>query len=230
MLVDASWLEGRARGKLARWSTGDTAWYDGAVKQRVLFRLAAPGGAAGGTGTFVAPRFGRCCICCNADALGRVQDCDPTTERITATAVRMPVCAACKDHAIQPAATPRMQALLVMVGALLLAIAAGYLTQRPHDRFLWGMLAVSGAAFAAGVLWVRATSRRTRREQVDGHHPRLEFSVAYGRTLLDTTNEELVRELLAHNPSARVLPEPPLWRWARRRQMPAARVVRSREP
>jgi hypothetical protein len=92
------------------------------------------------------------------------------------------------------------------------------------------MLAVSGTAFGAAVLWLRATSRRSYREQLAGHHVRLEFSVAYGRTLLDTTNEELVRELLARNPSARVLPEPPLWRWKRRRQMPAARVVRSRAP
>ena len=73
------------------------------VKQRVLFVRVAARGAAGGTGTLVAPSFGRCCVCCNADAMGRVQDCDPTTERLTAAPVRMPVCLECKDHAMQSA-------------------------------------------------------------------------------------------------------------------------------
>lgn len=197
------------------------------VKQRVLFPLvSAPGGKA----TFAAPRFGRGCVCCNADAAGRTHDPDPRSGCLLGAGVQMPVCLACKDHAVQAATVPRLQAVLMMLGLLLLAVAAGYLTQRPHDGFLWGMLAVSGTAFVAGVLWIRATSRRDRREQIAGHHPRLEFSIAYGRTLLDTTNEELVREVLAHNPSARVLREPPLWRWQRRRQLPAARVVRSREP
>jgi hypothetical protein len=200
------------------------------VKQRVLFVRVAARGVAGGTGTLVAPSFGRCCVCCNADAMGRTQDCESVTERVTATPVQMPVCIECKDHAIQSATVPRLQACLGMVGFLLFAVGAYYLTQRPHDPFLWGMLAVSGTLFGAGVVWIRATSRRNRREQIAAHHPRLEFSVAYGRMLLDTTNEELVRELLARNPHARLLSEPPLWRWRRRRQMPAVRVVRSREP
>lgn len=199
------------------------------MKQRVLFRRVAASGAAAGTGTLVAPSFGRCCVCCNADATGRAQDCDPGTERITAAPVRMPVCLDCKDHAIQSASVPRLQALLVALGLILFAIGAYYLTQRPHDRFLWGMLAVSGASFGAGFVWLRATARRNDREQLAGHHPRLEFSVFQGRMLLDTTNGELVREVLAQNPNARLMPEPPLWRWMRRRQLPAARVVRSRE-
>jgi len=179
---------------------------------------------------FDPPSFGRCCVCCNADAMGRVQDADPSTERLTTTPVRMPVCLACKDHAIQSAVVPRLQALMVMLGLLLCAIGAYYITQRPHDHFLWGMLAVSGTSFVAGLLWLRATSRRNRREQIDGHHGRLELSIVRDRMLLDTSNEELVRELVARNPNARVLPEPPLWRWMRQRQLPAARVVRSREP
>jgi hypothetical protein len=200
------------------------------VKQRILFRRVAAHGAGSGPPRFVAPSFGRCCICCNADAMGRLQASDPSTERITVVPVEMPVCAGCTDHAIQSALAPRMQALLVVTGLLLLAIGAYELTLRPHDRFLWGMLAVSGTMFVAGVLWVRATARRAHREHIAGHHARLVFSVVYGRMLLDTTNEELVRELLARNPTARLLPEPPLWRWQRRRLVPAARVVRSREP
>jgi hypothetical protein len=196
------------------------------VKQRVLFAgVAARGGA-----TLVAPSFGRCCVCCNADAMGRVQDCDPDLARLTATPVRMPVCLPCKDHAMQSAAVPRLQGLMVMLGLLLGAVGVAYVIQRPHDHFLWGMLAVSGTSFVAGLLWLRATSRRNRREQLDGHHPRLEFTIVCGRMLLDTSNEELVRELVAKNSNARVLPEPPMWRWMRQRQLPAARVVRSREP
>jgi len=131
---------------------------------------------------------------------------------------------------MQSAVVTRLQALLVMLGLLLGAIGAYYLTRRPHDHFLWGMLAASGTSFVAGLLWLRGTSRRNRREQIDGHDARLEFSIVRGRMLLDTSNEELVRELVARNPNARILPEPPLWRWMRRRRLPAARVVRSRDP
>lgn len=200
------------------------------VKQRVLFGRVAAGGAAGGRPVFVVPSFGRCCVCCNTDATGRLQGCDPSTERITAEPVQMPVCVECKDHAMQSALAPRLQALLVTLGLVLLAVGVSYVTRRTHDHFLWAMIAVGGAMLVAGALWLRATVQRDRQEYIAGHHPRLAFSVAYGRMLLDTTNEELVRELLARNPTARPLPEPALWRWQRRRQMPAARVVRSRQP
>ena len=219
-LPTADWPGGGAR------IAGDAAWYEPRVKQRVLFGRVASGGRP----RFVVPSFGRCCVCCNADASGRLQACDPSTEELTATPVEMPVCIECKDHAIGSALAPRLQALLLTIGLVLVAVGALYLCQRPEDRFLWGMLAVGGAMIASGALWLRATVRRDRRERVAGHHARLMFSVGYGRMLLDTTNEELVRELVARNATARVLAEPPLWRWQRRRQMPVARVVRSREP
>lgn len=198
------------------------AWYDVAVKQRVLFVRVA----AGGTATLVAPSFGRSCVCCNADAMGRVQACEPSTEGLTATPVRMPVCLACEGHALQSDVAPGLQALLVTLGSLLCAVGAYYITRRPHDHFLWGMLAVSGAALVGGLLWARATARRNSRDQINGHHARLVFSIVRGRMLLDTSNEELVRELVARNPNARVLPEPLVWRWMRHRRLPAARVVR----
>ncbi|HEX2691147.1 MAG TPA: hypothetical protein VHN14_31250 [Kofleriaceae bacterium] len=194
------------------------------MKQRVLFVRVAAGGAA----RLVAPSFGRSCVCCNADAMGRVQDSEPSTERLTTPPVRMPVCLECKDHAMQSDVAPRLQALLVTLGLLLGGVGAYYVTRRPHDHFLWGMLAASGAALVVGLLWARATSRRNRRDQVESHHARLVFSIVRGRMLLDTSNEELVRELTERNPNARVLPEPVLWRWMRHRQLPAARVVRSR--
>jgi len=202
------------------------AWYDAAVKQRVLFTRVAAGGGA----TLVAPSFGRCCVCCNVDAIGRVQDAEPSTERLTATPVRMPVCLACKDHAMQSSVVPRLQGLMVMLGLLLGAVGAYYVTQRPHDHFLWGLVVISGTSFVAGLSWLRSTSRHDRREQIEGHHGRLAFTIVRGRMLLDTSNEELVRELVERNSNARVLPEPPLGRWMRQRQLPGARVVRSREP
>lgn len=168
-------------------------------------------------------------MCCNADAEDRTQDYDPSTDRVTAPPVPMPVCYECRAHATQSAVVPILQACLLLAGPSLSGLAGKYLTLRPHDRLLWAALALGLAMFVAAVLWLVATSRRNRREEIAGHNPRLAFSVAYGRTLLDTANEARVRELLELNPSARVLPEPPLWRWNRRRRMPRARVVRSRE-
>lgn len=200
------------------------------MKQRVLFGRVAAGGAAGGRPVFVVPSFGRCCVCCNADAMGGRQACDPSTERMTAAPVAMPVCAGCQDHAMQSALAPRLQALLVTLGLVLLVGGVPGALGRAGDPFGWGMAAIGAAMVAGGALWLRATVRRDRREHLAGHHARLVFSVAYGRMLLDTTNDELVRELLARNPTARVLPGPPLWRWRRHRKLPAARVVRSRQP
>lgn len=204
------------------------------VKQRIQFGGAeslgriAVRGAIGGKTSFITPRFGRCCICCNADAMGRTQDYDPSNDRVTAPAVPMPVCSECQGHAMQTSFVPTLQVCLLFVGLSSAGLAGKYITERPDDPLLWAAVIAGLAMFGAAVLWLVATSRRNRREQVAGHHPRLVFSVGHGRTLLDTTNEELVRELLELNPSARVLPEPPLWRWQRRRQMPSARVVRSR--
>jgi len=199
-------------------------WYGSSVKQRVRFEELAPCDRS--EATFVASNFGRRCVCCNADAMGRTQDCDSAFNR--ATPVSMPVCLACKDHAIQVPFVPLLPGGMLASGFVLFAIGMCCLIGRPHDHVLWGMLASSAALFGASLLWLRASSRRNRREQIGGHHPWLEFSTQHG-ALLDTTNEELVREVLAHNPNARLLPEPPLWRLHRLRQMPAARVVRSRD-
>jgi hypothetical protein len=200
------------------------------VKQRILFGRVARGG---GRPVFVVPSFGRSCVCCNADANGRMQPCDPSTERMTAAPVQMPVCDACKDHAMQSAIAPRLHSLLVVLGiALVVGGAPGAIfgAHDRHDLVVWAMVALGVAMVMAGALGLRAMARRDRRDQIAGHHARLMFSVAYGRMLLDTSNEELARELIARNPTARVMPEPALWRLQRQRKMPAARVVRSREP
>lgn len=152
---------------------------------------------------------------------------------MTAEPVQMPVCEVCKDHAMQSATAPRLHSLLVVLGiALVVGGAPGALfgAHDRHDAVVWAMIAIGVAMVIAGALGLRATARRDRDDQIAGHHARLMFSVAYGRMLLDTTNEELVRELLAQNPTARVMPEPALWRLQRQRKLPAARIVRSRDP
>ncbi len=182
-------------------------------------------GGIGGSFTFVAPRFGTTCVCCNGDAKGRTQDFDASTDRVQAPAVPMPVCEACKDHALQSTFASIMQVCLLFMGLGAIGLAIMYLRQRPHDDFLWGTGAVGVALFAVAVTWMIATARRTRRATEAGHHPALAFSIAHGRTLLDTRNDQLADELLARNPNARRLPTPLLWREARR--VPAARVVPS---
>ena len=191
-----------------------------------LAKVALRGGF-GGTSSFIVPRFGTRCVCCNADAMGRVQMYDPSTDRVQAPPFAMPVCFDCKGHALQTATVPMLQACLLIVGGCLTGLGINYLRERPDDGFLKGMIGVGAAMTVAAIAWIFATWRRGKRERVPGHHPRLVFSVAHGRTLLDTANEELVVELLALNPSARVLPTPLLWRKARERRFPAARVVKA---
>src|SRR5690242_15609988 len=73
-------------------------------------------GAVGGKFSVVVPKFGPHCVCCNADTMGRTQGYDPSTDRIHVPAIAMPVCFACKDHALSTPFAPIMQALGVMVG------------------------------------------------------------------------------------------------------------------
>lgn len=152
---------------------------------------------------------------------------------MTVVRVEMPVCDACKDHAMQSAIAPRLHSLLVVLGIALVVGGTPGAIFGAHDRhaiIVWATVALGVAMVLAGARGLRATARRDREDQIPGHHVRLMFSVAYGQMLLDTTNEDLVRDLLARNPTARVMPEPLLWRLQRQRKVPAARIVRSREP
>jgi hypothetical protein len=76
------------------------------VRQRIQFgeseslgRVALRGGF-GGEVKFIVPQFGKHCVCCNADAFGRTQEYDPSTDRLEAPKVPMPVCGACANHAL----------------------------------------------------------------------------------------------------------------------------------
>ena len=201
------------------------------MKQRLRFgrgvslgRVALRG-AIGGKLQVTMPKFGPHCVCCNADTMGRTQDYDPSTDRIRMPAIAMPVCFACKDHALNPPFAPIMQALGGMVGIALAGAGIGFVAKRPHDPVLWGTAVVGTVLALASLAWARATRRRIAAARRDGHHPGLELSVQTG-TLLDTENEALVEELLALNPDAHRLPTPLLWR-RRGEGMPKARVVAS---
>lgn len=174
-----------------------------------------------GPGKFVVPRFGSGCVCCGASALGRTQDYDPSTDRVRAQPVPMPVCFECRGHALQTPAAAITQTALLLAGACGVALGLYYRGQRPDDEFLLGVIAVSLALTLAAVAWMVTTVRRQRRERaLAGHHPHLVLGVV-GATVLTSTNEALIDELLGLNPDARRVPDR-----AGRGRIPAARVVR----
>lgn len=200
------------------------------MKQRLLFGTpvslgrVALRGAVGGSFAFEAPKFGPHCVCCNADTQGRTQDYDPSTDRIRAAAVPMPVCIECKDHALSTPLAPIMQAIGVMMALALAGLGASYATKPLSHRIGLGMIGAGVLLLAISIVWIRATSRRKQRGRIAGHFPGLEISLGSGATLLDTENETLVEELLALNEKARRMQTPLFWR-LRGEGMPKARVV-----
>lgn len=171
--------------------------------------------------TFVVPKFGKTCVCCNQDAQGRTQDYDASTDRIHADVVAMPVCFGCRDHAFQGHTGPILAAAGFCVGTSGTGLGAFYVSKRPHDALLWGVLAVGVAILAVSVVWIVRSVRAERRDRaIPGHHARLWFTVGHGSTRLITRNEMLADELIARNPSAKRM----LTR-AEAKQIPAARVV-----
>jgi hypothetical protein len=174
-----------------------------------------------------APRFGGRCVCCSADTNGRTQDyevVDRPGPVLRATPVAMPVCGNCAGHALVSHFASLMQACMLAIGAIAIGLGITYLRERPDDAFLYGTIVVGVVLMAAAIAWLMTVSRRDARARRRGHHPNLAFSVARGRTLLDSDNEELVVDLLARNPDARRLPTPLLWR--RKSPVPIARVNR----
>lgn len=177
-------------------------------------------GALGGTSQYVAPRFGTGCVCCNDDAQGRTQDYDPSIDRITADSFPVPVCFACRKHALR---THTAQILIVsLLGIGVAATFLGYtkLDERPEDHFLWWMIAIGISAIVAGVAWVLRAQVRERRLRGAGHHAGLTFSVDHGRTVLRTSNETLASELLELNPHAERR-----WTRAEKRHVPRAKAM-----
>ncbi len=201
------------------------------MKQRLRFGRAgslgsvALRGATGGKLTYVVPAFGKQCVCCNADALGRTQDFDPSTDRVKADPMPMPVCFACKDHALDTPFAPMMQASLLCVGIAATALGGLYAADRPGDSFLKWMMVTGVALVVIAIAWMRASSKRRKAARVDGHHPGLALGLSTGATLLDTDNETLVEDLLERNATATRLPTPLFWR-LRGDGMPKAKIVK----
>jgi hypothetical protein len=181
--------------------------------------------------TFQVPVFGPACVCCNANAMGRTQDYDPSTDRIQAKSFPVPVCFDCKDHALQTATVPMLQACLLIVGVALAGLGIGYRRERPDDTLLVGMIAIGALLTLAAIAWIVSTSKREKRErELPGHYPRMQFSLILNRPHLDTRNGELVDRLLANNPSAERLPTPFFWRRQEAKELAQARLVKSSKP
>jgi hypothetical protein len=201
------------------------------VRQRIQLPAAQPPpGTPAVIAPLIAPKFGRCCVCCNADAQGRTKDYrSMSTAPGVARAIAVPVCSDCDSHALSARAAPTLQTLLWLFGlAIALGAVLSLLMRAPAAPFWWAAIVVGVAMIGAALRWQRRTGGRALEQLVAGHHTQLEIWVLPQRIWIDTDNEDLARELLALNVFARVMPEPPLWKWRRRRQMPAARVVRSR--
>lgn len=180
--------------------------------------------------TFEVPKFGHECVCCNKHAMGRTQDYDPSTDRVQADSFPVPVCFDCRDHALQTATIPILQACSLIVGCSVTGLGIYYRGQRPDDSMTLGMILVGAIVALGAALWIWSSTKRERRErELAGHYPRLAFSVGHGRTLLDTTNGELVDRLLANNPRAERLPTPWLWRRQEAKELAQARVVTKAE-
>jgi hypothetical protein len=170
--------------------------------------------------------FGKECVCCNADPMGRTQDYDPSTDRVQVSSFPVPVCFECKDHALQSKTGPILQACALIVGGGLTGLGIYYRGQRPDDTLLVGVIVVGAIITLAAAAWLRSTLQREKRERsVAGHHPHLDFSVVLRRPWLDTTNGELVDRILANNPGAERLRTPLLWRKQEAKELAQARVV-----
>lgn len=185
------------------------------AKQRVMFgeefslgRVGPSVGPIGESFELEPPRFGDACVCCDAHAGGRTKNYNASTHNVRVPPVPMPVCESCDDHALVDSTTTLLQLSLIGSGVVIAAVAAFGLVERPGDRIIMLALAASLLGAVSGVLWMRATRQRIRRARDAGHHPRLVFSVASGRTFLETTNERLVETLQAHNAGTQVQPAP----------------------
>lgn len=145
----------------------------------------------------IVPVFGATCVCCNA-ATERLQYYNPSTDRVRAGSIPVPVCIDCKGHAM---VTPT-GLWLAMLALLLGGVLGGIGIHRSDVEEV-----AIGAVLAAGaVTWFVALFVRMRRWRRAGHHPGLTMNVDTGRCVLQTTNVTLADALVATNPFARRRP------------------------
>ena len=170
--------------------------------------------------TFQAPKFGRDCVCCNQDARWMTMQFQPSTERISADAVEVPVCVECRDHALLQPTTGIGAVTLAVLGACFTALGVGKLVDRPDDGFL-RVFALAGAGMlVAGVVLLVRHLRRERTARAAGHHPGLRFIVGLVGTEVFTSNDALADTLVELNPGAIKAME---------ERIPTARVVAKRQ-
>ncbi len=166
---------------------------------------------------FIKPIFGPTCVCCSA-ATQRTQLYDPSTDRIQADPIAVPVCVDCRAHAMVTPTVPIMLACAFLLGGVIGGLGIYRASVQPQHATI--MIAIGATLFVAGVAWSVAMAARTRRWRRAGHHPGLTMSVTTGQCVLGTTNVALVDELVTANPFSRRRPGS-----GGRGQVPAARVV-----
>jgi hypothetical protein len=170
--------------------------------------------------TYVAPVFGPRCVCCNDDARRMTMRFEPSTERIRAGAIDVPVCVECRPHALLQPTTGIAAVVLAILGACFATLGIGKLVDRPGDGLL-RVFALAGAIMlVVGVVLLVRHVRRDRAARAAGHHPGLRYIVGLVGTEIYTSNEQLANELVDRNPGALKATEEPL---------PRAKVVTKRQ-
>jgi hypothetical protein len=179
-------------------------------------------------GTFRVPRFSKLCACCGADAMGRIESYDPSTDHVQATPIDVPVCHECRDHALLRPGAPIIYTCMLVAGGSMAGLCGYFGSKRPEDMFVWTMLVIAAVVALAGlVLLARAIRFERAERERPGHAPWLVFSVDSGRARLITTSDRLSDELLALNLDAR---RRPTRAEAKAARIPGARVVKAGAP
>lgn len=164
---------------------------------RVEFGSAAVTGFLIREWVFSRPVFGPACVCCGADASGATEDYNCGTAKIRAPLVPMPVCAACRKHALPQWTREGLLGLALVVALVTTILGAWYL--------LWPVIVPAGVATIALLSLGIRDHLHLRALRRAGHHPRLTFGVIGDAVRLHTTNIALADDLLARNPAARRL-------------------------
>lgn len=183
--------------------------------------------SASGKPTAPVPQFGAACVCCNEDSRGRTETYSPASnDYLAPRGFEVPVCDACRDHALQPTAGITLATVVLILGVCAVGLGIGYQGD-PARRVGATVAIVAGAVvMVVGIaLTVRLVRRELRDLRREGHHARLFIAVAPYLTRVVTRNPTLVDELRRRNPGAEFTETV-----AERRRMPKARVVSKPPP
>jgi hypothetical protein len=160
-------------------------------------------GRASGS-TFKVPPLGQLCVCCNAETYGRTEAFDPSTDKIQADRVEVPVCGECSKHALESNLRVLMTLSGGAVGLSLMGLGINYLIERPDDSFLFWVIGTGAALFIlVTALGIRSWRARKALEG-DGHHPGFHITVRPGRVSLRTTNADFAQRLIDGGRASRI--------------------------